>query len=788
MLLAMEAPSDQEHERLRSKQDFFTLLHKLSADEAADDELDAREERRRHRHSRFFRPQQTYRPPPQSAQRERSDTKPQKGGVRRTLQTPEHGASRRKVIKATQSAARGKSRVDTLLDDDVEIIGETPLQNKTAESSRSSGTSLGGCKRRGSAESSTHSPLLRAATSKKRKKGETVQLRPENEQIFMGLSFYYVPDNDIAPARRLRINKAKEYGASWTRSIGEATHVVVDKSIAYKDVETMLKRIRESAVKVVNEHYPIDCIQFRAMLDSDQAKYRLLGQPSNNNNDNTREIETITAISAEPMISMKLKPPEKNPNRWDYVPPQSTPDISEPSGSAAKEDSQPIVLDIEQNIDASQNSTTHDAVVENDQRDELSDFISMLQEFKDLPLDKDDEDDTRFEASHDVGGSGSDDTEREPSPEKKRVASSYRRARKPVLEQKEKFACHRAGEKTALDGNPNARTVEILQKMLDYYVRINDQWRIMAYRRAISQLKRQNEKISTEEDALQLPSIGPRLAKKIEEIVTTDRLQRLEYAQQDENDAVLQLFLGIYGVGTKLAQQWISQGYRTLEDLKLHPKLTPSQRIGIERYEDLNVKIPRREVAALGKVVQKAAQQIDGAVELIIGGSYRRGAVSSSDIDFIVTKPGTTAAVELHSFLSKLVSKLEEDRFLVQRLASMRSSSGDGSLWHGCCVLPKIAGFNDDPYREVWRRIDFLLVPHSQMGGALIYFTGDDIFNRSLRLLARKKGMRLNQRGLYKRGLFGQSAVEDDLLEGKDERKIFEILGVKWRPPEERWC
>lgn len=788
MLLAMDAPNNHEQEQLRSKQDFFTLLHRLSADEAADDGLDAREERRRHRHSRFFQRQQTPRPPPQSAQREVSDTKPSKNSGSETVQTPEPGASRHKVIKATQSAARGKTRVDILLDEDVEVIGETPLQNKTNESSRSSGSFLGGFKRRGLAESSTHSPLLPAATTKKRKKGDMVQLKPESEQVFKGLSFYYVPDDDIAPARRLRINKAREYGAAWTRSIGEATHVVVDKSIAYKDVEAMLRRIQASTVKVVNEDYPIDCIQFRAMLDSDQAKYRLSGQPNSNSTSTMKEIETATASSAEPVKSLKLKPPETNPNRWDYVPPQSTPDVSEPSGSATKEDSQPIVLDIEQNTDASPKATTYEDVTANNQGDELSDFISMMQEFRDLPLDKDDEDDTRSEVSYDVGGSGSDETEHEPSPEKKRVASSYRRARKPVLEQREKFACHRAGEKTAHDGNPNARTVEILQKMLDYYVRINDQWRIMAYRRAISQLKRQDEKISTEEDALQLPSIGPRLAKKIEEIVTTDKLQRLEYAQQDETDAVLQLFLGVYGVGTKLAQQWISQGYRTLEELKLHPKLTPSQRIGIERYEDLNVKIPRREVEALGKVVQKAAQQIDGTVELIIGGSYRRGAVSSSDIDFIVTKPGTIAAAELHSFLAKLVSKLEEDNFLVQRLASMRSSSGDGSLWHGCCVLPKIAGFNDDSYREVWRRVDFLLVPHSQMGGALIYFTGDDIFNRSLRLLARKKGMRLNQRGLYKRGLFGQSAVEDDLIEGKDEKRIFEILGVKWRPPEERWC
>lgn len=77
------------------------------------------------------------------------------------------------------------------------------------------------------------------------------------------------------------------------------------------------------------------------------------------------------------------------------------------------------------------------------------------------------------------------------------------------------------------------------------------------------------------------------------------------------------------------------------------------------------------------------------------------------------------------------------------------------------------------------------------MGAALIYFTGNDIFNRSIRLLASNKGMRLNQRGLYKDVMRGPARVkvtEGALLESRDEKMIFEILGVKWRQPDERWC
>lgn len=46
------------------------------------------------------------------------------------------------------------------------------------------------------------------------------------------------------------------------------------------------------------------------------------------------------------------------------------------------------------------------------------------------------------------------------------------------------------------------------------------------------------------------------------------------------------------------------------------------------------------------------------------------------------------------------------------------------------------------------RRIDILGVPIEEMPAALIYFTGNDIFNRSLRLKARHMGYSLNQRYL----------------------------------------
>ena len=63
-------------------------------------------------------------------------------------------------------------------------------------------------------------------------------------------------------------------------------------------------------------------------------------------------------------------------------------------------------------------------------------------------------------------------------------------------------------------------------------------------------------------------------------------------------------------------------------------------------------------------------------------------------------------------------------------------------------------------------------------------------YNKVLRN-AHKKGMSLNQNGLYRdvmRDGNRKKVTEVVLVEGRDERRIFEILGVQWREPHQRWC
>ena len=386
----------------------------------------------------------------------------------------------------------------------------------------------------------------------------------------------------------------------------------------------------------------------------------------------------------------------------------------------------------------------------------------------------DPDDDEEQEISIGDGDSDQDHSEDErKKPKRKFKNASFQKT------WQENFSCMSKHDGIGKSENPNARTVEILQKMANFYESTRDQFRLVSYRRAIAALRKQSRKIATMEDAITIPFIGESLAAKIEEIAWTDKLKRLDNAIFDRDD-VFETFSKIYSVGSKQATKWIHQGYRTLDDLLNKAALTENQRIGIEHFEDFQTRIPRQEMQRHDKYVREFIGKIDKGIQPIIGGSYRRGAADSGDVDFIITKPDCTIELVRTIMLEEVIPRLFDSGYLKVGLATSEKEAG--SKWHGAAALPG---------SSVWRRIDFLLVPWEERGAALIYFTGNDIFNRSIRLLASKKGMRLNQHGLWKdviRGKNRERVTQGTLLEGKDERRIFGLLGVPWRPPEHRIC
>ena len=74
-------------------------------------------------------------------------------------------------------------------------------------------------------------------------------------------------------------------------------------------------------------------------------------------------------------------------------------------------------------------------------------------------------------------------------------------------------------------------------------------------------------------------------------------------------------------------------------------------------------------------------------------------------------------------------------------------------------------------------QVDCRVEEEKSFGAALLYFTGSKNFNIKLRQLAIKKGLKINEYGVFRK---------DKFVCGKTEEEIFKILGMSYIEPELR--
>lgn len=216
------------------------------------------------------------------------------------------------------------------------------------------------------------------------------------------------------------------------------------------------------------------------------------------------------------------------------------------------------------------------------------------------------------------------------------------------------------------------------------------------------------------------------------------------------------------------------------------------------RYmDDLQHRIPRSEVESIVAVVSKVALSIRPTLEIIPCGSYRRGKPDSGDVDILITdRANDDVEFDWHglipqicSILSKRDSNLNEldanhppsgvTPFLVAHLSmAKRQDGGEMANYMGICKLV------ESPYH---RRIDIKIYKPEHFPFAVLYFTGSDHFNRSMRLLANKKSLSLSDKCL--RHVIRCNRVK--VHEGKEipchtEQEIFAALNLEYREPHER--
>ena len=326
---------------------------------------------------------------------------------------------------------------------------------------------------------------------------------------------------------------------------------------------------------------------------------------------------------------------------------------------------------------------------------------------------------------------------------------------------------------TSHQQNHNQFITEKLQILATSYANTKDQWRALGYKKAIASVKNYHKKLETWEECSSLPFVGERLAKKIWEIVETGHLRRLDHV--DPKQDAINLFVGVWGAGPTTAEAWVSRGLNTLEDLKKHGKLTRQQEIGLKYYDEFLERMPREEAGQIEEVVKNAALEINPGLEAFACGSYRRGKPTCGDVDIIVSHPDGKSHGDV---MTKLLDSLKSSGFLTDDLTF--AENGEHRKYLGVCKLP---GENSKH-----RRLDIIVVPYNEWACSLLYFTGSDYFNRSMRLLAKNNGMSLSEHslntGVVRKG--GEKIFEGTPLPVFSEKDVFDYLGLEYREPHER--
>ncbi|MCX7794498.1 MAG: DNA polymerase/3'-5' exonuclease PolX [Thermodesulfovibrionales bacterium] len=289
-------------------------------------------------------------------------------------------------------------------------------------------------------------------------------------------------------------------------------------------------------------------------------------------------------------------------------------------------------------------------------------------------------------------------------------------------------------------------------------------FRIRAYRRAAMQIEGLPKDISglSEEELTRIPGIGQDLAGKIREYITKGRLTLHEELKKEFPETFLEL-LQVPGLGPKRAKiVYEKLNIKNLEELEeavrsgklrtlpgIREKTEENILKGIEFLKRGSERKPIGRVLPLAMDIVEALKQKAPLKDIAIAGSLRRWKDTIKDIDILVTS-----------------KKPEEVMKVFVHLPQVRDVIARGSTKSSVVIEEGI-------------QVDLRVVEEDSFGAALQYFTGSKAHNIKLREMASKKGLKINEYGVFRES-------DNRKLGGKTEEEVYKILGLPWIPPELR--
>ena len=311
----------------------------------------------------------------------------------------------------------------------------------------------------------------------------------------------------------------------------------------------------------------------------------------------------------------------------------------------------------------------------------------------------------------------------------------------------------------------NTEVAEIFYAMADLLDLQGTRFKPDAYRRAARSIESLGEDLrkAAQRGALdQIPGVGEQLREKINEYLRTGKISAYDKLRAAFPPGVLQL-MAIPGIGPKTTGRFYIELHidspAALADAIDQGRLNGLPGFGPRKIEKLRDALravaaapspTRTPLLAAWRLARSILQELSRRTpvdNIEIAGSVRRCRENCGDLDLLATsaRPPETIAV-------------------FAGLAGVRQVVMQGDTRATVIHEPGI-------------QIDLRVVEPVSFGAAWQYFTGSKDHNIHLRTLARDKGLKINEYGVFR----GEKRIA-----GATEAEVYAAMDMQWTPPEIR--
>lgn len=260
-------------------------------------------------------------------------------------------------------------------------------------------------------------------------------------------------------------------------------------------------------------------------------------------------------------------------------------------------------------------------------------------------------------------------------------------------------------------------------------------------------------------EILKIPNVGKSIAEKIQEFLREGTFETLESLRAKIPPGVRDI-IAVPGVGPKKAMiLYQDLGIANIDDLReavesgriaelkgFGARTESNIRRGLERFQQ---QTGRALVSVAMDLAEDFIERISSSVDverIDYAGSLRRMVETIGDVDLLVASDDPVPVMDAFTGID-----------IVERVLAKGEAKSSVLTRQGL-------------------QVDLRVVPDEAWGAAMIYFTGSKAHNIRIREMAVRKGLKLNEYGLF-------DAKSGTLIVAETEQEVYERLGLPWIPP-----